>query len=146
MDLDTAGLPEPVATETIRKLANCLHDAYHEEKIVCVVCDQICRISKTQTLDVPELPTSFFKVLLKPTGKDGEAPVLNEKLVSQYDITKSFPEDQRFKNLLLSPRGLKMHLNDCEQKSSSCCVPQLHVCLASGCLQAPRRGKTPNLP
>lgn len=107
------------------------------------MCDQICRISKSRTLNLKELPPSFFAVLLKPTGKDGEAPVLHHKLVSQYDVSRHFPGDRRFKYLLLSPRGLLVHVDDCQQKSDCCCSPQLNICVASGCLQALRRGKCP---
>jgi hypothetical protein len=67
LELDKFGLPEPVTPENIRIITNRLHEAYHEEKIVCVVCDQIFRISKSRTLNLDELPPSFFTVLLKPT-------------------------------------------------------------------------------
>ncbi len=102
LELDKFGLPEPVTPENIRIITNRLHEAYHEEKIVCVVCDQIFRISKSRTLNLDELPPSFFTVLLKPTGKDGDAPVLHHKLVSQYDVSRHFPGDRRLKHLLLS--------------------------------------------
>ena len=39
LELDKFGLPEPVTPEYIRIITNRLHEAYHEEKIVCVVCD-----------------------------------------------------------------------------------------------------------
>ena len=141
LELDKFGLPEPVTPENIRIITNRLHEAYHEEKIVCVVCDQICRFSKSRTLNLDELLPSFFTVLLKPTGKDGEAPVLHHKLVSQYDVSQHFPGDRRFKHLLLSLRGLSMHVGDCQQKTDCCCSPQLNICVASGCLLALRRGK-----
>ncbi|EFX67084.1 hypothetical protein DAPPUDRAFT_115765 [Daphnia pulex] len=129
LELDKFGLPDPVTPENIRIITNRLHEAYHEEKIV--------------TLNLDELPPSFFTVLLKPTGKDGEAPVRHHKLVCQYDVSRHFPGDRRFKHLLLSPRGLLMHVGDCQQKSDCCCSPQLNICVASGCLQALRREKCP---
>jgi hypothetical protein len=96
---------------------------------VCVECDElIFRISKSRTLNLKELPPRFFTVLLKPTGKEGEAPVLHHKLVSQYDVSRHFPGDWRFKHLLLSPRGLLMHVDDCQQKSDCCCSPQQYLC------------------
>ena len=55
LELDKSGLPEPVTPENIRIITNRLHEAYHEEKIVCVVCDKICRISKSRTLNLDEL-------------------------------------------------------------------------------------------
>lgn len=49
-ELDELSLPEPVKPENIRNIKHFLHEAYHKEKIVCVVCDQICRISKSRIL------------------------------------------------------------------------------------------------
>jgi hypothetical protein len=70
--------------------------------------------------------------------------VLHHKFVSQYDVSQNFPGDRRFKHLLQSPRGLLMHVDDCQQKSDCCCSPQFNICEASGCLQALRRGKCLN--
>jgi hypothetical protein len=88
LELDKLGLPEPITPERIRIITNRLHQAYQEEKIVYIVCDQIFQISKSRTFNLNELPPSFFAVLLKPTGKDGEGPVPHNKLVIQYDVSK----------------------------------------------------------
>ena len=44
----------------------------------------------------------FFTVLREPAEE-----ALAEELFKQYDVSEHFPGDDRFKGLLLSPRGLK---------------------------------------
>ena len=110
---------------------------------MCVVCDQICRSSKSKLLMVPDLPSAFFKVLVKPSGKNGDAPVLHRELLRQYDVSKYFPNDVRFKNLLLSPRGLEKHSLDCEETPGCRCSIKLYICNESGCLKALYKGTVP---
>jgi hypothetical protein len=143
VDLDRNGLPEAIAPSTLRMITENLYRSHHEVMVVCAVCDLICRESRTELFTVDDLPPKFFTVLLKPTGNNDDAPVLHRQLCSQYCVAKFFPTSGvRLRNLLLSPRGLQLHRNQCEDLNSCCCSPKLYIC-TTGCLKSIRAGTTP---
>ena len=141
--LDVAGFPQPLKGEDLSDLISKIHRDLKEESVVCTVCDEICLLTKTKLLDINSLPAAFFTELRTPTGVDGEAPLLPDELVKQYDVSEYFPGDERFKNLLLSPRGLKTPDCDCQLKQNSCCVYRFYICDKPGCFQSLRRGTIP---
>lgn len=144
LDLDKIGLADVLSASTLRLITENLHQSHHETMVVCTVCDQICRESKTTLFTVNDLPPKFFTVLLKPAGKTNDAAILHPQLCSQFSVAQHFRQDGvRFRNLLLSPRGLELHRDDCTQPSDLCCVPKLHIC-KSGCIKSIRKGTTPN--
>lgn len=143
--LDSLSFPKPLEHNHLSDIVKKIHEDLNEENVVCSVCDEICLLSRTEILDVPSLPPSFFTVLRKPTGIDGDASVLPQELADQYDISHHFPDDARFKDLLLSPRGVKKSTCTCQGstcKGRGSCSPLLYVCV-SGCWQALRRGSIP---
>ena len=141
--LDLAGFPQPLTEEHLSDLIKKIHVDLNEENVVCAVCDEICLISKTKLLDAKSLPASFFNELRTPTDVEGAQFILPDELVKQYDLSGYFPGDDRFKNLLLSPRGMKTPNCECPLKNNSCCVYQLYICETTGCFQALRKGKIP---
>ncbi len=141
-DLENKGFPEPLTQQQVAEIDRKINLELNEDIVVCCVCDELCRISQTKLLNVPALPPAFFTVLRKPTGSDGEAPILHDELVMQYDVSFAFPEDVRFKGVLLSPRGVKQSNCDCQLRKNGCCFSQLYIC-QSACLQTLRRGKIP---
>ena len=141
--LDVAGFPQPLKGEDLSDLISKIHRDLKEESVVCTVCDEICLLTKTKLLDINSLPAVFFTELRAPTGVDGEAPLLPDELVKQYDVSEYFPGDERFKNLLLSPRGLKTPDCDCQLKQNLCCVYRFYICETPGCFQSLRRGTIP---
>jgi hypothetical protein len=56
---------------TLNVITENLHRSHHETMVVCTVCDQICRKSKTTLLTVDDLLSSFslfsWNLLIKPT-------------------------------------------------------------------------------
>lgn len=141
--IDLAGFPKPLTEEHLAYLIKKIHDGLNEENVTCAVCDEICLISKTKLLDAKSLPISFFTALRTPTAVVGAVSFLPDELVKQYDVSQYFPSDERFKSLLLSPRGLKTPNCECPLKKNSCCVYQFYICEIPGCFQALRRGTTP---
>ncbi len=139
--LEIAGFPQPLEKEHLSRL---VHQTWKEESVVCSVCDEICLLSRTKLLDSKSLPPSFFSELRTPTNVGDESPnVLPEEFIKQYDVSGYFHDDERFKNLLLSPRGIKMPTCLCQVKEISCCIPLLYICESSGCWQSLRRGTIP---
>ena len=97
-----------------------------------------------ELLDVNCLPASFYTDLQKPTGGSvGEVTVLPDELLIQYGISKYFPTGERFKNLLLFLRVLKLSTCQCQLKTNQCCLPRLYICELSCCWQSLRRGFIP---
>ena len=142
-DLEKNGFPVPLTEGKLKDISKKIHEELNEENVVCCVCDEICRVSQTRLLNVPDLPSSFFTLLRKPSGLDGDAPVIHDELVKQYDVTFAFPGDVRFISILLSPRGVKLSNCSCRVTKDVCCFSRLYVCHVAGCLQALRRGKIP---
>ena len=140
-EIDTSGIPEPRSQEDLDNLSREFHAAVHESTDVCCVCDEFCRTSQSELLEVENLPAAFFTLLKKPDGKQDSSPVLQQLLCDQYNISSSFPRDRRFKHILLSPRGLHLHRRNCD-KNSCDCVPHLRICKKQ-CYSKLERGNLP---
>lgn len=128
--LDVAGLPEPKTKEELDEIMRLFHEAVNEEDVVCCVCDQFLRITDSKLVSPNFLPPAFFQKLKKPTGKDGDASILHDRLLEQYNVSELFPNDGvRFQNLLLSSRGIEKHRLSCATSNSQCnCEPFLRIC------------------
>lgn len=142
-DLCRKGMPDSLSEEAIATIEKLMHDELHSPNIVCVVCDEICPQSKAQLFRINELPHAFFEVLKAPTGLNGDAEILHQDLIKQYDLREYFPNDPRFENLLLSPRGIQVIPSDCGTPNESHNQPQLYVCNYNGCLRTLRRRRIP---
>ncbi len=70
-----------------------------ERRPICAVCDAFKRPEAARTRDILQLPDVFFKVL-----QVDEKCALPEQLLQQYDVSTVL--GSRFKNIVLSPRGL----------------------------------------
>ena len=78
---------------------------------MCAVCDQFCRASSSSLIEAKSLPSATFSVLAKPAGTiANEAPILNHLLAEQYDVSEFFLGDNRFQNILMSPRGIERQI------------------------------------
>jgi hypothetical protein len=60
LDLDQIGLPDVLSPSILRLITENLHQSHHGTMVVCTVCDQICRKSKTTLFTVDDLPSNFF--------------------------------------------------------------------------------------
>ena len=121
------------------------HAAVNEPDVVCCVCDQFLRISKSILVSPANLPPAFFEKLKQPSGQNGDAEVLHPILSAQYNVSDLFPNNRpRFDKLLLSPRGIEKHSLDCqaEAKSKCDCHPQLRFC-NKNCFDSLKQGSLP---
>jgi len=90
-----------------------IYDRYHEEKVVCSVCDEICRESETEIFTLSTFPGNMFKLLLAPNyASTNPTEHLHTQLLSQYSVAEHFLEDERFQKLLLSPRGIERNVKE----------------------------------
>lgn len=142
VELERSVMPQAVSKDHVAEIEKAIFEDFHEENFVCAVCDEICRTSQTKLLDVDELPPAFFAELQTPSTKNGVAATLNRRLIQQYDVSPHFPNDHRFKNILLSPRGLQIfdHVPPARETNSSVIVK---ICICTGCLHPLRRGCIP---
>ena len=142
-DMDNSAFPYPLTRDQLSKIIHQIHSEIKEENVVCSVCDEICLLSRTKVLEIKSLPLSFFSELRTPAKVSDGTPLLPKELAGQYDISAFFPSDDRFKELLLSPRGVKRSQCNCVEKNQDCCTPLLNICLDPGCYQALSRGTIP---
>lgn len=128
--LDALGVPPALTTLQLSVLTKRLREAYHEEVVVCAVCDEFCVVSESVGIRPSDLPSSFFDVLIPPTGQSGkgEAPILVDVLLEQYDVGNLFPCDGRFRHVMLSRRGIEFHDPTCTKRGSCCCTSVIRVC------------------
>ena len=78
-----------------------IYDRYHEKKVVCSVCDEICRESQTEIFTVSTVPVNIFTLLMAPNWTSSNLTEhLHPQLLCQYSVAKDFPADQRFRKLL----------------------------------------------
>jgi hypothetical protein len=118
-----------------------IYDRYHEKKVVCSVCDEICRESETEIFTLSTFPGNMFKLLLAPNHvSTNPTEHLHPQLISQYSVAEHFPEDKRFKHLLLSPRGIERNVKIGPMGSNTI---GLRICHQAGCVSALKRGVIP---
>jgi hypothetical protein len=118
-----------------------IYDRYHEKKVVCSVCDEICSESQTEIFTLSTLPGNMFKLLLAPNyASSNPTDCLHPQLLSQYSVAEHFPEDERFRHLLLSPRGIERNVQFGPSGSHS---TGLRICHQAGCVSALKRGVIP---
>lgn len=130
-------MPEPLTQANIEEIENDMHADFYTNNIVGMVCDEICPESEAEIFKIDGLPASIFKVLKAKTGENGEALVLPDELLRQYDISKYFSEDWGLQHLLLPPRGILYTGKDCDVNSVRCCDNVgLYICNFTGCLQS----------
>ena len=141
--LDAAGLPEAKTENQLDAIMNLFHAAVHEPDVVCCVCDQFLRISESKLVPSSSLPLAFFEKLKQPTGVNGDAEILHPRLLEQYNVSKFFPgEENRFANLLVSPRGVEHHRLSCTASPECGCQPYLRMCKEK-CFACLKRGALP---
>ena len=134
-------MPEAVSNEKLKEITREIYDKFHEQNVVCAVCDQICLISKTRSLQEDQLPEHFFDVL-KVNAQSSEDN-LHPILIQQYNVSRSFSNPTFFENVLLSPRGVSRHTASCQESQLCSCVSQLFICTSSGCYQQLKTRKLP---
>lgn len=126
-------LPPPTADKA-KQITEKLYGDYHKLSESCAVCGQFC--DETEWVSIAGLPKKFFEIL---SFRDIENP-LQEQLVSQYDISALFKNDERFKNVLLNANGVKAKTGDDDQESTE---NVLSICVEHGCYGSLKRGKLP---
>lgn len=90
--LDSLGVPDALTDVKIAVLTKRLREAYHEDVVVCAVCDEFCMLSESVCVRSCDLPKSFFNVLVPPSGKTGNigSPIRVDALLEQYNVGKLF--------------------------------------------------------
>jgi len=83
--------PEPITKKHLQEIKrnSNIYDSFHEEKVVCAICDQICLISRTKLVEESVIPESVFTVLKIQDDKensDGLHPIL----IEQYEVSSTF--------------------------------------------------------
>lgn len=130
-------LQPPPSSSVIRKISQKLHEAYHRKSDACAVCGQICE--ENVWLIPEDLPKAFYWLLRSPEGEDS----LHEEIVKQYDASEKFPDDPRFKRLLLNVDGIKSLKENYEGNDGEKETTKLCVCTQFGCLGSLKRGNIP---
>ena len=141
--LENAGMPQPVSPEKLVSITKAIHEDYHSEIVVCAVCDEMFPHSETKLFGASHLPSSFFSVLRKPSASPDGDLTLHPLLLQQYDVSHYFPTDSRFQGLLISPRGVEIHRENCSIEIQNCCECKLYICVTNGCLTALQKKRIP---
>ena len=122
-------------TEQLNKFQERIYARFHENKVVCAVCDEICCESQTEIFTESTFPVNMFNLLMAPSTEH-----LHPQLLSQYSVASHFPDDQRFRTLLLSPRGVELNV---QVGPHSSCSAGLRICHQAGCVSALKRNVIP---
>lgn len=139
--LSKVSFPLPPSESELKNLSRLFLEHISDDIVCCVVCDEFCDKLSSKLLLPSDLPSSFFEILALPDGKDGSAGKLSPLLASQYCVYSSNfgLNDVRFKGILLSPRGVVHHDDNCMSLNTSdlsssrsiemcSCVSKLRIC------------------
>lgn len=133
----------PISVDKTDLLMAELYRELHCKMETCVVCDQLCASSAGKLTYLNKLPANFFSKLMAPSDSP-TCHSLHPMLLAQYSVPELLKMDNCFENLLISPRGVKLHNDECVCSVEICrCEPLFFICERFGCCQALERGSLP---
>jgi hypothetical protein len=56
LQLDKAGMPEPLSNDELTEITNSIFDRFHEEIVSCAVCNQFKQVSKCKLFPFKKVP------------------------------------------------------------------------------------------